>query len=229
MTTSLATFMSRIEVLLLDFDGPVCALFATFSASAVADRLRSVAASHGLTATAKEPLALLREVDRAGDPTLSRAVGNAAQEAEIEAALGATQTPGIQAVLEAAKASRRRVAIVSNNSDEAIAACLARHSLTEHVDLVVGRYFGMPAQLLKPDPHLVQLALTRLDASANTAAFVGDSVTDIEAGRAASVRTIGYANKPGKHERLTTAGPDYVITRMTDLAESMHAAAASRS
>jgi phosphoglycolate phosphatase len=53
--------------------------------------------------------------------------------------------------------------------------------------------------------------------ASNTAAFVGDSETDIEAGRAAGVTTIGYANKPGKYQRLTTAGAAIVINTMQAL------------
>jgi phosphoglycolate phosphatase-like HAD superfamily hydrolase len=45
---------------------------------------------------------------------------------------------------------------------------------------------------------------------------VGDSVTDIEAGRAAGVATVGYANKPGKDVDL--AGADAVVTAMAELA-----------
>jgi hypothetical protein len=45
-------------------------------------------------------------------------------------------------------------------------------------------------------------------------------------GRAAGVRTIGYANKPGKRDRLTDAGADIVIDSMQALAVSLcHAAA----
>jgi phosphoglycolate phosphatase len=39
--------------------------------------------------------------------------------------------------------------------------------------------------LLKPHPHLLTTALTTLNVPAAAATFVGDSVTDIEAARAA--------------------------------------------
>ena len=42
-------------------------------------------------------------------------------------------------------------------------------------------------------------------------------MTDIEAGQHASVSTIGYANKPGQHHDLTTAGATAVITSLADL------------
>ena len=38
--------------------------------------------------------------------------------------------------------------------------------------------------------------------------LVGDSVSDIVAARRAGVASVGYANKPGKHEKLRDAGAD---------------------
>ncbi|WP_234361448.1 HAD family hydrolase [Plantactinospora sp. BB1] len=45
--------------------------------------------------------------------------------------------------------------------------------------------------------------------------LVGDSLSDIQAARAAGVVAIGYANKPGKRERFGAA--DAVIDSMADL------------
>ncbi|MGH3789212.1 MAG: HAD family hydrolase [Pseudonocardiaceae bacterium] len=69
--------------------------------------------------------------------------------------------------------------------------------------------------LLKP--HLVTTALTALNVPTTAAAFVGDSVTDIHAARAAHIMSIGYANKPGKTAELMTAGADTVIHTPTEL------------
>ncbi|MEV4514495.1 HAD-IA family hydrolase [Dactylosporangium sp. NPDC049525] len=220
MTSTLADVMSRAKALLLDFDGPVCSLFATYSAPAVAERLRQVAAAQGFNATANEPLALLREVDEVGDAVLSRVVAQAVRDAEIEAAAGATPTPGIEELLHAARAGQLRIAIVSNNATEAVTAYLKRARLNEHVDLVVGRYENMPAQLLKPNPHLLNLALDHLSIAADVAVFVGDSVTDVKAGHATGVQTIGFANKPGKRERLNAAGAVTVIDRLAALTDA---------
>jgi phosphoglycolate phosphatase-like HAD superfamily hydrolase len=41
----------------------------------------------------------------------------------------------------------------------------------------------------------------------------------VQAAQAASVRTLGYANKPGTDERLRLAGADVVVSSMTSLAE----------
>lgn len=51
--------------------------------------------------------------------------------------------------------------------------------------------------------------------------FIGDQTTDIEAGQAAGVSTIGFANKPGKVESLRGAGADAILTTMLDLAHAI--------
>ena len=45
--------------------------------------------------------------------------------------------------------------------------------------------------------------------------FVGDSVSDVEA---ASAACVGYANKPGKYERLAAAGASLVVDDIRGLA-----------
>ncbi|MGR6997287.1 HAD family hydrolase [Yinghuangia aomiensis] len=51
--------------------------------------------------------------------------------------------------------------------------------------------------------------------------FIGDAVRDVEAGHAAGVQTIGYANKPGKGERLATAERSAVVDSMGLVAEAL--------
>jgi phosphoglycolate phosphatase-like HAD superfamily hydrolase len=96
------------------------------------------------------------------------------------------------------------VIIVSNNSSYAIREYLAIHRI-DPVAGVVGRYESDPA-LMKPSPCLVRAAVSILDAHPAECAFVGDSTTDMLAGRLAGVPVIGYANKPGKAELLAQAG-----------------------
>ncbi len=78
--------------------------------------------------------------------------------------------------------------------------------------------------LLKPSAHLVTKAIRALGAGPEACALVGDSPTDIAAAQRAGIGTVGYANTPGKRERLSDAGADIVIDDMQALA---HAAAVS--
>ena len=227
MTRDLASLLGGTDLLILDFDGPVAALFAGYPAAGIAVELRTLAASLGYHLTEHDPLALLQEAEPLGDADLSARLAAADRDAEIRAAQTAEPTPGTVEVLEAARGARRRVALASNNAVEALSAFLRRRDLVDAVDLVVGRYDGMSPHLLKPHPHLVHRVLDGIGIAPENAVFVGDSVSDVGAGRAAGVATIGYANKPGKDERLRDAGADVVIHHMAELADALRLVATS--
>lgn len=59
--------------------------------------------------------------------------------------------------------------------------------------------------------------MTAMKADAIQADFIGDTESDTEAGSRARVFTIGYANRPGKHERLATLDADLVVAKMASL------------
>jgi phosphoglycolate phosphatase len=82
---------------------------------------------------------------------------------------------------------------------------------------VIARTSHDPA-LLKPSPHLITQAVEALDAEPGECTLVGDSVTDIQGARLARIQSIGYANKPGKRERLSQAGAGSIIYSLADLA-----------
>ncbi|GGN80413.1 hypothetical protein GCM10010112_55940 [Actinoplanes lobatus] len=96
------------------------------------------------------------------------------------------------------------------------------HDLIRYVDGIATRFDGMDPRLLKPHPFLWGRGLASVAATRIGAAFIGDSVTDIEAGRTDGIPAIGYANKPGKYQRLTDAGADVVIESMLVLASELH-------
>lgn len=139
---------------------------------------------------------------------------------EVSAAASAEPTPGADAFLLACERTGRSVAIVSNNSAEAVAAYLSRHGLERYITHIEGREAGEPA-LMKPDPYLVRRALEITGADPAAAVLVGDSVTDIEAAHAAGIKAIGYANKPGKAQRFMDAEADAIVAAMHDLAVAM--------
>jgi phosphoglycolate phosphatase-like HAD superfamily hydrolase len=71
--------------------------------------------------------------------------------------------------------------------------------------------------LLKPNPHLLRRAIELLESTSSNCLMIGDSLTDIEAARAAGSPGITYANKPAKWERFAPQQPDAIIGHMTEL------------
>jgi phosphoglycolate phosphatase len=138
--------------------------------------------------------------------------------AELRAARTALPTPDADAVIRGITESGRKLAIVSNNSVQAVRDYLAVHQLEVYVSAISARTSGDPT-LMKPNRYLLEAALFDLDVSASDAIFVGDSVTDVEASIAAGMPCIGYANKPGKANRLAAAGAVEIIDSMTAILE----------
>jgi HAD superfamily hydrolase (TIGR01549 family) len=208
------------EAALLDFDGPICSVFAGKSAPSIAADLRQLILSRGVDLPDElrdqdDPLELFRAAT-AFAPQLVDTLSSALEAAEVEAAATAETTIGAFDVVRACVATGRALAIVSNNSTAAISTYLGRRDRARYFAAVIGR--GERPELMKPSPIPVVQALQALNVRPSAAVLVGDSTTDIEAAHAAGVPCIGYANKAGKAERLAAAGADAIVTDLSHLA-----------
>ncbi|WP_202638371.1 HAD family hydrolase [Bailinhaonella thermotolerans] len=163
-----------------------------------------------------DPLEVLRFAATAGREVSDR-IEAALRALEVQAVPCATPTPGTADVMATAHRAGKRLAVVSNNSDAAVKLYTDSHGLSGLIDVISARGMASDPGLLKPHPHLVRQAIEGLDADPATCVLVGDSTADILSAHSAGIPCIGYANKPGKADRLSTAGADTIITHMTDL------------
>ena len=227
--SDLDTIVSRTRHLLLDFDGPICSIFAGLPAATVADRLRKLLGDHAQLpddiARTPDPIEVFAYAATVSEDLAAR-VETEMTDQELAAVATAAPTPYVHEVVTACQNSGRSVAVVSNNSAAAVHSYLARHGLDDRISLVVARTNHDPA-LLKPSPHLIIQAVDALNAEPRECTLVGDSVTDVQAARLASVQSIGYANKPGKRERLSAAKAGAVINSLADLALRLRARVAN--
>lgn len=218
----LIRILTSSTYVLLDFDGPVCSLFAEVQASSVAAELQVLIAEQRVTYVAEpdeeNPLVVLR---RSADTAVNvRVIEKALRAAEVRAAYSAAPTTGARDFLVACKRVDRPVTIVSNNSAESVTVYVEREDLSQYITHIVGRDPDDPGRM-KPDPYLVERALGISDTKADDAVLIGDSPSDVAAARAVGVKVIGYANKPGKADRLAAAGAEAIVTSMRLLAEAM--------
>ncbi|WP_433374276.1 HAD family hydrolase [Actinoplanes sp. CA-142083] len=225
MNTDLTRFLAETDAILLDFDGPVCSIFAGYPAPKIAAELVELLQRQGVAlpqqlSSETDPLEVLRWAGTTGNKATTRAVDDALCAAELRAAESATPTPYSREVIVAARQAGLPVAVVSNNSAGAVTAYLASHRLAGYVSPIVGRAYAEPERM-KPNPEPVLRAVNDLGIQASRAVLVGDSLSDIEAGRAAGVRTIGYANRPAKVDAFRKAGADAVFESMGPLAEGL--------
>jgi phosphoglycolate phosphatase len=220
---ALGAVIARTRWLLLDFDGPICSIYAGLRDAVVADKLRKLIPGElpADIASTHDPIEVFCYSGTVSDDLAAR-VEAEMTDLEVAAVPTAESTPYVHEVITSARESGRIVGVVSNNSARAVNAYLEHHDLTEGITLVVARTSYDPA-LLKPSPYLIEEAVRGLGANRETTALIGDSYTDIEAARRAGVASIGYANKLGKEERMTVLGADAIITSMLQIALSIRA------
>lgn len=223
---ALAAILRRSPVILLDFDGPVCSVFAGYSAPQITDELRALALDEvGELPPAMSAITSPHEFLSASaevSPELARHIEAALQAAEIKAVESATPTPGVDDFLTACREARRQVAIVSNNTGASVRAYLDRVGLADLVQHIEARDPSDPG-LMKPSPHLIERAAQALGVEPDACTLIGDQPTDVQAARAIGAASIGYANKLGKADDLAAAGADAVIAHIDELTEAIRA------
>ena len=220
---ALGAIIARTRYLLLDFDGPICSIFGGLPAPTVAAQLRKLFTDPlpDEIVNTPDPIEVFYYAVTVSDEMAARVEAEMA-DLEVAAVPTADPTPCVHQVIASARESGRIIGVVSNNGPRAVNAYLDRHGLSDGIRLVVARTSHDPA-LLKPNPHLIDEAVRGLDADPAATTLVGDSFTDIEAAHRANVVSIGYANKPGKRERMALLRAGAVITSMADLALAIRA------
>jgi pyrophosphatase PpaX len=124
---------------------------------------------------------------------------------------------GIEDVLEALHEEGRRLGIVTAKRQVTVRLAFdVLPRLERYFDVVVG---SDDTERHKPEPEPILLALERLGAAPERAAYVGDSPFDIRAAKAAGVAAVGVT-WGGIHsrERLREEEPDALV----DDAEELH-------
>jgi phosphoglycolate phosphatase len=222
----LGDIITATRHLFLDFDGPICSIFAGLKPHTVAAKLRDLITERGIAMPAditasSDPFAVFTWAATIS-PGLAADVEATMTDLETAAVPTAEPTPGVHALITSCRESGRTVTVVSNNSDRAVRAYLTRHALDGPIDTVIARTSPDPS-LLKPCPHLLEQAITASDAKPDVCALVGDQVSDIEAAREARTQSIGYANEPGKVESFASAGANAIITSLTTLTLAIRA------
>jgi pyrophosphatase PpaX len=120
---------------------------------------------------------------------------------------------GVDAVLATLKEQRRRLGIVTAKRRATVDLAFARLPIEGFFEVVVG---GDETERHKPDPAPLELALERLGASAEDAAYVGDSPFDMQAAKAAGLYAVGVSW--GRiHGRDALGDADVIVDRAEEL------------
>ena len=121
---------------------------------------------------------------------------------------------GVETVIRVLRARGYLIGVVTSKGRELARRGLNLCSLDGLIDEAV---FLEDSDRHKPDPQPIHVALERLGARADEAAYVGDSPHDITAGRAAGVGTVAALWGPASRADLESAHPDWLAEKVESL------------
>jgi pyrophosphatase PpaX len=121
---------------------------------------------------------------------------------------------GVPAMLDAVAGAGFRMGVVTSKREGAARRGLGFFGLAGYFDVAV---FHDDTTLHKPDPEPLVRAMERAGARPGETAYVGDSVHDIAAGRAAGVTTIAALWGPFPASDLEGARPDMLAESPADV------------
>ncbi|MFF5305074.1 HAD family hydrolase [Streptomyces sp. NPDC013161] len=209
------------RLVLFDFDGPICQLFAGHSADDVAKDLVTWLESHGLRAllTDRErghpdPHAVLKAVNqRHPRSDLVAELEERLTQQELKAVDTAFPTPWADPLIRTWRAIGIHLAVATNNSPRVVTEYLRGRDLFEcFAPHVYGRTSDL--DLLKPNPHSLNQALRVMGSAPTDALMIGDTPSDFEAACQAGVSFLGYARNEMKETLLREAGAEAVVNSL---------------
>ncbi|MEV6942025.1 HAD family hydrolase [Streptomyces sp. NPDC051172] len=217
-TGNLRELITNARLVLFDFDGPICRLFAGHSAERVASELVAWLERQGLRGLLTEeeqvhpdPMVVLYAVNREHPRSdLVLELEERLTQQERKAVPTAMPTAYADPLIRTWSAVGGRLAVTSNNSPRTVfdylssrglASCFAPH--------VYGRTSEL--DLLKPNPHCLRQALNAVGSAPSAALMIGDAPTDLQAAESAGVPFLGYARNEYKYKLLRDAGARTVV------------------
>ncbi len=219
--------MSRWNTILFDLDGTLIDTIADL-ADATEAVLKELGRGDGTDAPVYSFEQYRLFVGNGGRKLIERAMGEGCTEQEIDAAYArfleiydraycvkTAPYDGILPLLEELTRRGYRLGIVTNKPQ------VQARKLSElfFADYPIGCVYGgsVPGRPHKPDPQVVRLALTDLNADPQTTLFVGDSDVDIHTGHNAGMVACGVTWGFRGVEELQKAGADILIDHPSEL------------
>ncbi len=113
---------------------------------------------------------------------------------------------GIKDLLKTLKEKNKKIAVVTNKYEDISWEVVNGVGIGEYIDFLVG---GDTTSEKKPSPVPVLYALERL--GSKEAVIIGDSETDINAGKKAGIETCLVMYGFGKKDLALASNPDYIV------------------
>lgn len=110
-----------------------------------------------------------------------------------------------------------RLALVTSKTRRELNPTLERVPLHNYTTVIITSDLTLRP---KPYPDPVYLALQTMEIGADASLFVGDSPYDLQAGRAAGVKTGAATWGPHPRETLAAEAPDYMLSSLHDIVKA---------
>jgi pyrophosphatase PpaX len=125
-----------------------------------------------------------------------------------------TAYPGVVSMVRTIRAAGLRTGLVTSKNKPGAERGLRLVGLDQDMELIIGA-----DDVVNPKPHAepIETALRRLGVPASAAIYIGDSVHDMESGRAAGVMTGAALWGPFDRKHLEQTAPDVWLQRPDDL------------
>lgn len=214
-----ADLVRTSRLVLLDFDGPIARLLPGTRYLRLAEGARELAASLGLDLEGgprSDHVQVLRHAHRL-DPRIGRRLEQWCSEQERAAADRVDPAPEAAGFVDACTVRGLRVAVVTNNTPDAVRTVLRRGGPGLGRLPVHGRD---PRHLerLKPAPDMLLAAARGAGAAPGQAVMVGDTVGDVRAAIAAGMPCLGLHDECERREELVRAGALGAVRSLAELA-----------
>ncbi len=125
---------------------------------------------------------------------------------------------GVAEALKGFKEVGLDIAVASSNPRRLVVKVLNLTNLLGYVDVVIG---SEDVRRGKPHPDMVEEAIKRLNVKPCEAIYVGDTVYDVKAGKAAGVFTVAVLTGVASREELENSQPDMIVENIKDLLKSL--------
>jgi pyrophosphatase PpaX len=127
---------------------------------------------------------------------------------------GVTPYPGVVEMVRAVRSAGLRTGLVTSKNRSGAFRGLGVAGLTETMEVIVA---ADDVENPKPHPEPVHSALRQLGEPASSAILVGDSLHDMESGRAARIKTGAVLWGPFDRAHLAPSAPDHWLETPADL------------
>jgi HAD superfamily hydrolase (TIGR01509 family) len=127
--------------------------------------------------------------------------------------------PGADSILKSISANISRIGMVTSTQRKYLKIKMQplQHAGVEKLFEVIITSDDVPNR--KPDPDPLIECARRLDVNPNKCVYVGDTRTDIKAGKAAGMKTVGVLTGFDDYDMLAKESPDAIIDSIRNLVE----------